>query len=165
MTELNPPGSILGAPFAVLLWGPTQFVDWPQESLPEKYRQLQPSDVETLLVSGSSDYACPPVLGEKLLPYLSNGEHIVLSGFGHSDDFWAFQDQARIHMLTSFYDTGEADDSLYTYQPMDFHVGLGLPEIAKLLIAIPLLIIILVGALVWFIIRRVRRRRVSQPPS
>jgi len=52
-----------------------------------------------------------------------------------------------------------ADDSLYTYQPVDFDVGLGFPELAKLLVAVPTLIVVLVVALVWFIIARRRRRR------
>jgi hypothetical protein len=62
------------------------------------------------------------------------------------------------------YDTGEVDDSLYTYRPMDFSVGFlsSFPNFAKLIVAVPVLVIIIVGALVWFIIRRVRRRRASQ---
>ena len=43
-------------------------------------------------------------------------------------------------MLNTFYDTGKVDSSHYVYQPMDFHVGLGFPEIAKLVVAVPVLV-------------------------
>jgi hypothetical protein len=33
---------------------------------------------------------------------------------------------------TPFCDAGEVDDSLFTYQPSDFDVGLGLPAMAKI---------------------------------
>ena len=127
---------------------------------------MQPSDVETLLVSGNIDATTPAQWAtEELLPSLSNGEQVILSEFGHTDDVWGLQPEATVHLLTTFYDTGVVDDSLFTYQPMDFHVGLGFPEIAKLLIAIPVLVIVIVVALVWFIVRRVRRRRATQVSS
>lgn len=69
-------------------------------------------------------------------------------------------------MLTTFYDTGEVDDSLYTYQPMEFYVKRGWPVQAKQYLAIavvaPLLLVMLVGLAVRFVVRRVRRRRASQ---
>ena len=54
------------------------------------------------------------------------------------------------------------DDSLYTYQPLDFHVGLGYPAQAKLGLGAIVLIFVLVVALVWFVARLVRRRRAAQ---
>jgi hypothetical protein len=162
--ELNPPGSIIGAPISYLLGGAAS--GWPVNLIPKEYRQVQPSDVEMLLVSGPLDFMAPPgYVTEELLPHLSNGQQVILKEFGHTADFWSLQPEARVRLLTSFYDTGVADDSLYTYQPVDFHVGLGFPEMAKLLVAIPVLIIVIVVALVWFIIRRGRRRRASQVSS
>ena len=73
---------------------------------------------------------------------------------------WGLQPEATVHLLTTFYDTGEVDDSLFTYQPMDFDVSMGFPAMAKLVLAAIVLIIILVIALIWFVISRVRRRRV-----
>ena len=67
-----------------------------------------------------------------------------------------------MHLLTTFYDTGVADDSLFTYQPMDFEVGLGFPAIAKLVLAAIVLIVAIVVAVVWFIIHRMQRRRVRR---
>jgi uncharacterized membrane protein YhdT len=44
---------------------------------------------------------------------------------------------------------------------MDFHVGLGFPEMAKLLVAVVILVPLLLIALVWVIVRRVKRRRAA----
>jgi hypothetical protein len=82
-----------------------------------------------------------------------------LPNFGHVEDVYGLQPQATAHLLTSFYATGVADDSLYTDQPVDFKVGLGFPEMAKLLVAVPTLIVVLVVALAWFTIARRRKRK------
>ena len=79
--------------------------------------------------------------------------------FGHTGSFWNSQPEARVHLLNTFFDTGQVDASLYTYQPLDFDVGLGWPGLAKLLVAVPVLIVVLVVAAVWVIIDRQCRRR------
>jgi pimeloyl-ACP methyl ester carboxylesterase len=163
-TELDPPDTILGSPVSLLLWsmGP----EWPTNLIPEEYLQVQPTDVETLLISGSIDFSTPPQFAtEELMPYLSNGEQVILKDLGHTETFWNSQPEARVHLLNTFFDTGQVDVSLYTYQPLDFDVGLGWPGLAKVLLGIVLLVIILVVALVWFVARRVRRHRASQVSS
>ena len=99
---------------------------------------------------------------EELLPALNNCEHVILSEFGHFGDVWGFQTEARRHLLATFYDTGEVDDSLFTYQPMDFHVGLGFPAMAKIALGIVVLVISGLVAIVGFVVRRVRRRKAAQ---
>jgi pimeloyl-ACP methyl ester carboxylesterase len=159
--EMNSPDSIIGAPFSYLLGHTTP--GWPVNPIPDEYRQVQPSDVEMLMVNGPLDLTAPPEYPtEELLPHSSNGQQVILKDFGHTTDFWALQPEARVHLLTSFYDTGVADDSLYTYQPVNFQVGLGFPEMAKLLVAIVVLVPLLLVALVWFVVQRVRRRRANQ---
>ncbi|MGD8404100.1 MAG: alpha/beta fold hydrolase [Anaerolineales bacterium] len=154
--EMNPPGSILGAPQSEIAWSPLYFSDWPATLIPAEYRQVQASDVETLLVSGSVDSTTPARYAtEELLPSLGNGQQVILSEFGHVADVWDLQPEATMHLLTTFYDTGVADDSLFTYQPMNFDVGMGFPAMAKLVLAA----IVLLIALVWLIIYLVRRRR------
>jgi pimeloyl-ACP methyl ester carboxylesterase len=157
-TVLDPPGSILGSPLSLYHWGMAR--GWPVHLIPEQYLPLQATDVETLLVSGSIDFSTPPQFAtEELLPYLSNGEQVILRDFGHTETFWNSQPEARLHMLTTFFSTGEVDASLYTYQPVNFDAGLGWPGLAKVLLAIVLVVIALLVALVWFFVRRVRRRR------
>jgi pimeloyl-ACP methyl ester carboxylesterase len=68
----------------------------------------------------------------------------------------------RVHMLNTFFDTGQVDASLYAYQPLNFDVGLGWPGLAKLLVTILVLIVVIVTVVVWFLVRRVRRSRVGQ---
>jgi len=157
--ELNPPDSIMGSPASTAAF--TGYAAWPGNFISEEYRQIQPSDVETLLVSGNIDADTPVQFArDELLPSLSNGQHVILSEFGHGE-FLALQPEASKHLLTSFYDTGIADDSLFTYHPVDFHVGLGYPALAKILIASVVLLPLGLLLLVWFIVRKVRRRRTA----
>ena len=160
LAEANLGDSVIGTPGSTWMWGGTS--SWPANLLPKEYLQVQPSDVETLLVGGTVDFSTPPQFArDEVLPFLSKGQQIILSEFGHTGDFWGMQPEATAQLLTSFYDNGVADDSLYTYQPVDFHVGLGFPEMAKLLVAIVVLVPLLLAALVWFIVRWVRRRRAA----
>jgi hypothetical protein len=164
--EMNPPRSILGAPQSEITWSPLGFADWPSTLIPDEYRRVQSSDVETLLVSGSVDGTTPARYAtEELLPSLTNGQQVILSEFGHVDDVWSIQPEATMHLLATFFDSGVADDSLFSYQPTDFDVGLGFPAIAKLVLAAIVLLIAIVVAVAWCIARRVRRRRAGEVPN
>jgi pimeloyl-ACP methyl ester carboxylesterase len=159
--EMDPPGSIIGAPASYLLG--ILAPGWPVTLIPGEYRQVQPSEVEMLLINGPLDLTAPPEYPtQELLPQLGNGQQVILRDFGHTIDFWNYQPKARVRLLTSFYDSGVADDSLYTYQPVNFDVGLGFPGMAKLLVALPVLIVVLVVAVVWFIARKRRQRSAAQ---
>ena len=164
LTEMNPPDSILGAPMSEFIWSGAQAIDWPITQIAAELRQVKPSDVETLLVSGNIDATTPAQWAtEELLPSLSNGEQVILSEFGHTDDVWNLQPEATMHLLTTFYDTGVVDDSLFTYQPMDFEVGLmSFPLLAKVLVVFVILVPLLLVVLVWYIARRVKRRKGRQ---
>jgi len=160
-SEFEAPDTILGSPVSLMLW--SMGSAWPTHPIPQEYLQVQPTDVETLLISGSIDFSTPPQFAtEELLPYLSNGEQVILGDFGHTGSFWNSQPEARVHMLNTFYDSGQVDASLYTYQPLDFDVGLGWPGLAKLLVAVVVLVPILLLVCVWLIFRWVKRRRASQ---
>ena len=54
------------------------------------------------------------------------------------------------------------DDFLFSYQPMEFQVGLGFPELAKIGVVVFLILVAGLIALIWFIIYRIRRRKASQ---
>lgn len=160
-TELNPPDSILGSPMSQLIWGPIgESKPWPIPRIPEKLRRLQPSAVATLLVSGSVDFSTPAEAAAKeLLPALSRGRQVTLAEMGHCNDLMFLQPKAFERLLTSFYDTGTADESLFTYAPMDFRVSWGFPALAKLMLGAGALLVVLVGALIWLFVRRLKRRR------
>jgi pimeloyl-ACP methyl ester carboxylesterase len=158
-SEIIATGSILGAPMSELIWGSAPGY-WPPIYMPDEYRSVHPSDVETLLISGSVDFSTPAQFAEQeLLPSVNKGKHVIIAEQGHVGDFWSFQHAASRRLLTSFYDTGAADDSLYTYLPMDFKPALSFPLLAKILLGTGLLLIAALGFAVWRIIRRIRRGR------
>jgi len=156
--ELNPAGSILGSPFTLFHWGLGQ--GWVEYSIPEQFRQTLPTNIRTLLISGSMDFSTPPQFAtNELLPYLSNGEQVILKDFGHTETFWVSQKEARLRLLSTFFNNGKVDASLYTYQSVDFDAGFGWPALAKLLLGIVVTAIVLVAALVWVVVRRALRRK------
>jgi pimeloyl-ACP methyl ester carboxylesterase len=131
-TEMEPSNMSLGSPMGKLLWGPLSYDRWPIHQIPDEYRKLQDSDVETLLLSGSVDFANPPELATNdLLPHLKNGKQVILSECGHVGDVLNVYPESTRHMLTSFYITGVVDTSMNTYKPMDFNVSWGFPTLAK----------------------------------
>lgn len=148
---------------ALLVWG--MGAGWPVDPIPEEYLQVQSSDVETLMESGSIDFMTPPVGAEEMLPYLSRGELVNLKEFGHGNTFWNSQPAARMHMLTTFYDSGQVDASRYNYQPLDFDIGRGWSGLARTILAtivvIFIVLVVLVALAVWLVVRRVRRRRAA----
>jgi hypothetical protein len=160
--ELNPPDSIMGSPASTAAYA--GYSGWPASLIPEEYRQVQPSDVETLLVSGSIDFDTPMQLArDELLPSLRNGQHVIVSEYGHGE-FLALQPEASERLLTRFYDTGEVDDSLYFYQPMDFSVSFleSFPNLAKLLVLISIILIIVLVVVVRLVVGWLRKRRAVQ---
>jgi pimeloyl-ACP methyl ester carboxylesterase len=158
-TSFNPPDSIIGSPRSELA---ASMEGWPATIISQEYRQVQPLDVETLLVSGSIDFWTPAQLAEQdLLPFLSKGQHVVVAEAGHGEMLWQ-QPEASRHLLNTFYDTGVGDDALFTYHPWEFKVGFGFPLMAKLVLAAIVLLIAIVVAAVGYIARRVRQHRTRQ---
>ena len=112
-----------------------------------EYTKVRDSNVETLLVNGTLDFATPAKFGvQELLPHLRNGQKVVLAEMGHSGTFWTYEPKASTRLLNRYFDTGRVDTSLYTPAKVDFtpdvsHTGLakgfvgtfyGLPVVALL---------------------------------
>ena len=122
---------------------------------------MQRSEVQSLLVSGTVDLSTPAQLATtELLPSLPHGRQVVLSEFGHTADLWKLNPRATERLLTSFFDTGVADSSLFTYAAMDFRAAPRLPTLAKLLLGFVSAAAVGIGAAVWFGARWVHRRTV-----
>jgi hypothetical protein len=125
----------------------------------DEYTKVQDSNVETLLVNGTLDFATPARFGiQELLPHLRNGRKVVLAELGHSDTFWTYQPEASTRLLNTYFDTGRVDTSLYTPAKVDFtpevtHTALG-KGFAGALFGLP--VIVLLSLLLMR--RRVRRR-------
>jgi pimeloyl-ACP methyl ester carboxylesterase len=124
-----------------------------------EYSKVQDSNVETLLVNGTLDFATPAKFGiQELLPHLRNGHKVVVAELGHSGTFWTYEPKASTRLLNTFFDTGKVDTSLYTPAKIDFtpdvsHTGLG-KGFAATMLGLPV-VVILSLLLMW---RRVRRR-------
>ena len=142
--ELTRGDEILGSPFSLFVSGLMQ--GWPP-STDQSYGDVQYSDIETLLISGSIDGSTPMQFArDELLPRLPNGHQVILADQGHTETFWNSQPQARARLLNTFLDSGRVDDSLYEYQALVFDVGWSWGRLAKTLLAALVLLPALAGA-------------------
>jgi hypothetical protein len=135
--EMEPSNMPLGSPMSKLLWGPLSYGRWPTQQLPDAFRQLQNSNVETLLLSGNMDFSTPAEYAtNELLPYLKNGKQVIFSEYGHVGDVVYLDKENTRRILTSYYHTGVVDTSMNAYRPMDFNVRWGFPTLAKVTVGI-----------------------------
>lgn len=156
--ELDPPGSILGAPFSKLLWGSLDCAL--VTPLPAEYRAPSRSETETLLLVGSVDFSTPADYAEReLLPGLARGHLVRLAEFGHTSDLFTGQRPATRHLLATFFARGEIDTSRFRYARMDFSVTWGFPLLARLLAAVMALLVLFIAALGVLLGLRLRRQR------
>ena len=158
-SQLDAPDSVMGSPMAQLIWATSSV--WSMPTIDEAYRQVQPTAVETLLVSGDIDFSTPAEYAtDELLPALENGHQVILQNMGHTNDFWNAQPAASEQLLNTYYATGEVDDSGYVEQEINFATGLlNLPNIAKGLVVLPVILTLGLVGLGAFIVKRIRRRR------
>jgi RND superfamily putative drug exporter len=105
---------------------------WPANPDENEYAQVRDSNVPTLLVGGSLDFATPAVNATReLLPHLPNGRQVVLSELGHTTSFWGYEPKASARLLNAFFDRGRVDTSLYTPAKVDFTPDVTQPALAK----------------------------------
>jgi pimeloyl-ACP methyl ester carboxylesterase len=141
-------------------WGGGRLADaWPVAAGVEEYSRVRPSGVETLLVGGELDTSTPPqVATEQLLPSLSNGQEVVLPGFGHTGSLFDDQPEATARLVTGYLATGEPDTSLFRPQSVDFSPSPTGTTQAKLLAGGLLVLALLAVASLAWMARRVHRR-------
>jgi hypothetical protein len=152
--------SIMGAPLSEWIWPMAK--EWPVELVAKELREFQESDVEMLLVNGTVDFSTPPTALDEARSYFHKAQTVLLPEFSHVEDVYTIQPAAFERLITSYYDTGVADDSLYVYQPLSFEPSLSLTVVAKLLVAAMLL---LPALLILGVVLGVRRRRFGSRPS
>ena len=156
--SINLGDTILGAPLSEMIW--PMVVEWPIELIDKDLREFQESDVEMLLVNGTFDFSTPPNALDEARPYFHKAQTVLLPEFSHVDDEYTIQPKAFERLITSYYDTGVGDDSLYIYQPLSFKPSMSLPVIAKLLVGGMVLLPALLILSVVLVVRRIRRSRV-----
>ena len=152
-------GSIIGNPFTEFLWGAGGLVHaWPANPGENQYTSVQNSNVPTLLIGGTLDFATPAQNATKeLLPHLPNGHQVILSGLGHVGDFWSYEPSASTQLLTAFYDTGRVDTSRYTPNKVSFATSPTQAAIAKDLLAAMIGFAALAALWLLWVARRVRK--------
>jgi hypothetical protein len=152
--------SIMGAPHSELVW--PMAAEWPVKLIPQDLREFQESDVEMLLVNGTVDFITPPNALDESMPYFHKAQRVLLPEFSHVGDEYTLQQGAFERLITSYYDTGVADNSLYRYQPLSFRPGMSPTMIARLLVAAIVLVPALLVLGVVLVVRRIRRRQSSR---
>jgi len=153
-------GSNLGRAATAFAWGGGRLTDaWPAAPDEGEYSRVRTSEVETLLIGGALDFSTPPNFArDELLPMLPNGHQVVLSEFGHTTDFWGTQKEAGTHLITTFYDSGKVDDSLYKPQSVDFTPEVTLTALAKGIAGIMVGFALLAVVSLALMALRIRRR-------
>jgi len=149
--------SIMGAPLSGLMWSTAS--EWPLELIPKELRELQESDVDMLLINGTVDFSTPPAALDEARPYWHKAQMVLLPEFSHVGDEYTYQQGAFERLITSYYDTGVADSSLYVYDPVSFKPGMSLATMAKLLVAAVIVLPALIILVIVLVVRRIRRRR------
>jgi pimeloyl-ACP methyl ester carboxylesterase len=152
-------GSIIGNPLGEFLWGAGGMAHaWPANPGENQYTSVQNSNVPTLLIGGTLDFETPAQNATKeLLPHLSNGHQVILSGLGHVDDFDAYEPSASTQLLTTFYATGQVDTSRYTPNKVSFATSDTQPAIAKKILAT--MVGVALVAVIWLVVLAIRIRR------
>jgi pimeloyl-ACP methyl ester carboxylesterase len=158
VAQVTPGPYLLGSPGSFMGWIAAQ--SWPVHKIPLEYREVQPSDVETLMLSGTLDVSTPAENArDKLLPLFSNAEQVVLESFGHTGDLLYHQPEATSHLLRTFFDSGKVDASRFKAQRISFKPRWGFPLIAKLLVAGVVLALLILLVALRFVWRFVKARR------
>lgn len=153
--EMNPPDSIMGSPMSELLMaaGP----EWPTSDIPTEYRNVQMSEVHTLMINGSIDFSTPiENARDELLGTLVNGHLVELKELGHVGDVYYNQPDAAKNLIVRFLHEGVIDQSKFHYAPFDFNPENSFVSLMKIgMLGISFLTILLVFLLIWGI-RRMR---------
>jgi len=152
--------SIMGAPMSESLWPMAK--EWPTELIPKELREFQETDVDMLLVNGTVDFSTPPGAVDEAKPYFHKAQMVLLPEFSHTGDEMSLQPEAFERLITSYYDTGVADDSLYVYQLLSFEPGMSATVMAKLLVAAMIVLPALIALGVVSVVRRIRKRRIAK---
>jgi hypothetical protein len=150
------PETVIGSPLSLLVWGVMQ--GWTVTS-DQSVGEVQDSDVETLLVSGTLDGSTPMQYArDELMPHLSRGHQVIIKEQAHTETFWHSQPEARARLLNTFFDTGEVDDSLFQYQAPVFEVDVSWSDLAKIMLAVTVLVLVALLLLIVVLAGKLSRK-------
>ncbi len=109
----------LGSNYA-LLYGGT-YKAWGLKPIPSKFQHPKKLTNEVIVISGDLDFRTPPEVTEKeLMPYLINGQHLILDNSSHIDILKTVIESSEF--LKKFYTDGVTDKNLLKKEnPIDFN--------------------------------------------
>ena len=115
--SFQPSADSVGSPLDELY---SKFLEnWPVIDLPAQYRLAAIDRTPTLIVNGDLDVSTPLLFIEaELMPYLPNGQLIMMKDYGHND--YARQAEAFGEILAGFYGDGSVDRSRLKPDPFSF---------------------------------------------
>jgi len=152
-TELNPEGTVLGAPMSELLWPAISGMR--PKMIPLSYREAQTSPVETLIISGDLDVSTPAENAMmEMMPHLPNGRQVILRQAGHMDLYSPEVTQ----MYLKFLATGEVDTSRLVERPIQFETRYSVNTMIKGAILAALLLLTTLLGLIWLGYRKFRQK-------
>jgi len=129
---LKPEKTKIGAPLSLLIWGGGE--KWPVITIEEEYKKVQYSLIETLMIGGNLDISTPPNYAAKeLLPNMPNAKQIILKNMSHADDLMYLQKDAFDSLISTYFDTGKVDYTLFSNDTIEFKTPVSFNGIAKVL--------------------------------
>ncbi len=116
--EVRNSKTILGGNVSLLYAATSK--EWGIKSIPAEYKKCQNSNTETLIISGNLDHRTPPSLVDKeLMPFLTNGKHIVLKNSSHNDILSIVMKNETL--LQHYFDEGKINEtSIKAPEKVDF---------------------------------------------
>jgi pimeloyl-ACP methyl ester carboxylesterase len=124
---MNSKENLLGSPMSKL-FSLVNFSDWKIKMIPKKYRKLDTSQVNTLMIAGNLDIVTPLENTQKIMKYLPNGVLKVYTDYGHHDLSFLLKNTNSIAMLKEFYLTGKVLDKDTTHIPAKIGVPKKSPQ-------------------------------------
>lgn len=109
--------NLIGAPFSKI-FAIVKYSDFNIRLIPEKYRKLDTSCVNTLLINGNLDIATPLSNAKELINYLPNGKLVVLSDCSHFD-LRLKQPEVYRNMIKEYLISGQVHDENFKHIPAD----------------------------------------------
>ena len=148
----------LGSPLDLLL--STACGSWPLVPYDPVFTRAVLDPTESLLVNGNLDISTPLVFAEtELLPFLPNGELLILTDFGH-EEWKSTQQDALDHLLTVFFRSGEVDASLYRHETVTFEMPMGMSFLAKTALAVVTILFLCLALGITLFIRKWTKKRI-----
>lgn len=121
--------TVLGPTMSLVLWG--SITAWNKALIPEEYRKTRVSQTETLVISGNLDTSTPAYFARaELMPYLPNGQQVILENFSHADISIA-QPQNYYKLINTFYKTGKVDALVFSPLTIDLNPKKKFHKMAK----------------------------------